>query len=288
MVKHIIDDLKSIGVYSEDGKTQSSLEHIDRWVGGEFGSRGYKYGIFIEIEDSSEFFIVLPDSSIATVSCDMCANAWELICEQNSCGELFETQIYEMGEIVEDEDYSVQFMDYNVFSSIIEIIRESCGGYNDAMEFNESKMNGLKRLISESVKKTIDRMIKEGTPYYDDGMFDYMGTGSPESKERIDKIRRKKIGHHPINRHDWEREDKSIRYDSNLCKNVYGTAWDYTTKAYDILKELQTKLEKVEGHNDVKQNLNKLMDDVKYFCVRNNFKRYMCGTPNPYYNENEE
>lgn len=175
VVKHIVEDLKSIDVFSEVRKTQGLLQHFDRWVGGEFSRRGYKYGIFIDIEDSSEFFIVLPDKTIATVSCDMCANAWETICEQNGCSELFESQIYKMGEVVEDGNYSVQFMEYNVFSRIIEMIRKSCGGNGGAMGFNESKMNNLKRLISESIKKTINGMINEGTlPYY---------AGSPESKK---------------------------------------------------------------------------------------------------------
>lgn len=147
----------------------------------------------------------------------------------------------------------------------------------------------LKDIISEAVIKALN----EGTTSHDDGMSNYMGTGSPESQERMKKIKSKKLKE-PLykhrNRFNWDLSRKVYRYNGSFDDDtVYDMVNSATHEAAKILEELSTKLEKVNGHSGLKKDLKELISDIRLFSIRgitkNQFKRDYMHEPVPDYNE---
>lgn len=84
--------------------------------------------------------------------------------------------------------------------------------------------NALRNIIMENVKKA----LKESkTDFFGSGMYDYQGTGTPESKERVKKIRDKREGLGP----DFKCP-ANFRYPGNAIENIGKSTYDTTQRSF--------------------------------------------------------
>lgn len=153
--------------------------------------------------------------------------------------------------------------------------------YNNTVTLSETE---LKNIVKESVEK----ILKEGTTIFDDGVYNYQGTGSPESKERMKKISRKR----KYNRFDIDYMNKAFQYDGNLSddnSSVYRLLHKFSMDVDSLYEELLTKLEKVNLDDETRKELNDLTWGARHLAPRLEskglLKRNFAGEPNPYYKE---
>jgi hypothetical protein len=143
----------------------------------------------------------------------------------------------------------------------------------------------LKNIIKESVKN----VLKEGTTFYDDGMAYYQGIGTPESQERVNKIR----GKRGYNRFSYPYMKKAMEQNngdlSDYNSSVYRMISKFSQDVEKLYKELLTKLEKVDLDDEVRKEMDNLTYGSRFLAIRllnqGLLKRDIAGEPNPYYKE---
>ena len=140
----------------------------------------------------------------------------------------------------------------------------------------------LKNIIKESVKN----VLKEGTTFYDDGIYSYQGTGTPESQERTNKIHKKK----GYNRFNHSYMDKAMQSDGDLTdsnSSVYRMITKFSNDVEKLYEELLTKLEKVDLDDEVRKKMDKLIHGIRFLAINlfndGSLKRNFAGEPNPSY-----
>lgn len=156
---------------------------------------------------------------------------------------------------------------------------------------NESKKNTvklteseLKNIIAESVKN----VLKEGTTFYDDGVAYYQGIDTPESQERVNKIRSKK----GYNRFEYPYMKKAMQSNGDLLddnSSVYRMISKFSHDVEKLYKELLTKLEKVDLNDEVRKEMDNLTYGSRFLASRlfnqGLLKRNFAGELNPDYKE---
>ena len=142
----------------------------------------------------------------------------------------------------------------------------------------------LKNIIKESVKN----VLKEGTTFFDDGITKYLGTGTPESQERVKKINKKR----KYNRFDLPYMKKAMQSDGDLTEknsSVYRMLYNFSQEVGTLYRELLTKLEKVDNYDELKKALDKITFDTRHLSStieqQGLLKRDIAGEPNRYYKE---
>lgn len=143
----------------------------------------------------------------------------------------------------------------------------------------------LKNIIKESVKN----VLKEGTTFYDDGMAYYQGVGTPESQERVNKIR----GQRGYNRFSYPYMKKTMAQNngdvSDYNSSVYRMIYKFSQDVEKLYKELLTKLEKVDLDDEVRTEMDNLTYGSRFLAPRllnqGLLKRDFAGEPNPNYKE---
>lgn len=142
----------------------------------------------------------------------------------------------------------------------------------------------LKNIIKESVKN----VLKEGTTVFDDGINNYQGTGTPESQERVKKIR----GKRGYNRFDYSYMKKAFKNDGDLTdknSSVHRMIFKFSQDVNALYQELLTKLEKVDNYDELKKEMDNLTFDCRHLSSsmeqQGLLKRTFEGEPNPYYKE---
>ena len=150
---------------------------------------------------------------------------------------------------------------------------------NNTVTLSETE---LKNIVKESVQK----ILKEGSTFWDDGVYNYQGTGNPESTERMKKISRKR----KYNRFDIDYMNKALQYDGNLSDNnssVYRLLHKFSMDVDSLYEELLTKLEKVNLDDETRNEINDLTWGARHIAQRLEakgfLKRTFTGEPNRYY-----
>ena len=136
---------------------------------------------------------------------------------------------------------------------------------NNAIKLTESQ---LKSIISESVK----RILSEGhLDVADSGLADYLGTGSPESRNRLNKMSSK------VNR-----MNASTHIPGNNIKN--DSVWQHAKKSYggysskrggEILGPIYAFIEKYDKFSSKNEAIRELCHALKSICF--NWERKYSG-----------
>ncbi len=141
----------------------------------------------------------------------------------------------------------------------------------------------LKNIIKESVKN----VLKEGTTFFDDGAVYYQGTGTPESRKRVNKIHSKK----GYNRFDLPYMKKVMMQNngdlSDYNSSVHRMLRKFSQDVEKLYEELLTKLEKVDLDDKVRKEMDNLTYGSRYLperlSIQGLIKRGFAGEPNPQY-----
>mgnify|MGYP003300487812 CR=1 FL=1 len=154
---------------------------------------------------------------------------------------------------------------------------------------NESKKNTvklteseLKNIIAESVKNA----LKEGTTFYDDGIYSYQGIGTPESQERVKKLR-DKSKYNRFNLPYLKKAEQSNGDITDKNSSVYRMLYKFSQDVDVLYHELLTKLEKVDNYEELKNEIDKITFNCRNLSTaieqRGLLKRDFIGEPSPHY-----
>ena len=158
---------------------------------------------------------------------------------------------------------------------------------------NESKQKDIVTLteaeLKNIIKESVKNIVKEGTIFYDDGMYTYQGTGTPESQERVKKI----YGKSRYNRFNYPYMKKAMMQNngnlSDYNSSVYRIIFKFSQDVNALYKELLTKLEKVDNYDELKKEMDDLTHGSRYLAgsllIQGLLKRDIAGEPNSHYKE---
>ena len=125
--------------------------------------------------------------------------------------------------------------------------------------------NALRNIIMENVKKALKESRNDlyGSGGYGSGMYDYQGTGSPESKDRVKKIRDKREGlgpdfKYPANLHTPGNSFKNIgksTYDAALHSFGGARAKDVSDFFRELVRPLRDKISELPENSPQKNRM---------------------------------